>query len=76
MFNDYKPDEACSQHNAEELLRDCAIAIFESELLGWSTDDSTWPAERTYEMFRQWFDIEINSMMIDLCHDRVRVDTL
>ncbi len=62
--------------HAEELLRDCSIAIFENELWGWTTDENAWPTDRTYEMFRQWFDIEINSMIIDLCHDRLKVETL
>ena len=62
--------------HAEELLRDCFSVIFDNELDGWSTDENTWPSNRSFEMFRQWFSIEINSMIFDLCHYRFKVANL
>jgi hypothetical protein len=29
-------------------------------------DESTWPTERTYAAFREWFDVEVHSVVIDL----------
>jgi len=40
--------------------------IFESELESWMLDDSTWPKERTYAVFREWFDVEVHSVVLDL----------
>ena len=40
--------------------------IFIWELYGWCTDDSIWPQDRTWKMFRDWFEIEINSEVFDL----------
>lgn len=39
-------------------------------------DETIWPANPIYEMFRQWFDVEINSMVIDLCEYRFQVEEL
>ena len=39
--------------------------LFEAELESWYTDPSLWPRERTLELFRQWFDVECHSMVID-----------
>ncbi len=61
---------------AKELLRDCFAVIFEHALAGWMIDETIWPANRTYEMFRRWFDVEINSMVIDLCEYRFQVEEL
>lgn len=40
--------------------------MFINELNDWLTDDERWPKNRTYKMFEEWFDLEINSMIIDL----------
>jgi hypothetical protein len=40
--------------------------IFEEELFGWMVDESTWPAERTREMFDAWFASEIGDAVVDL----------
>ncbi len=39
-------------------------------------DETIWPANPTYEMFRRWFDVEINSVVIDLCEYRFQVEEL
>lgn len=43
--------------------------IFEEELSGWIEDESLWPAERTREMFDDWFDSECGDAAIDLSPD-------
>ncbi len=39
--------------------------IFEDQLWGWCTEESWWPKDRTKKLFRQWFEIEIHSMVVD-----------
>ena len=41
-------------------------AIFEWELFGWYTDESTWPKKLTLSIFRKWFDVEIHTMTVDM----------
>jgi len=41
--------------------------IFERELEGWHTDEADWPKKRTLTMFKQWFHVELHSMVEHLC---------
>jgi hypothetical protein len=52
---------------AWEVLEDVYSEIFENELYGWHTDEGAWPKDRDFEMFKQWFKIELHSVVEDLC---------
>ena len=54
------------QADVEEMLRHYYDIIFECELEDWMNDQSTWPSGRTYDLFCEWFDVEVNSVVIDL----------
>jgi hypothetical protein len=63
--------------DALEALSQCYGAIFELELAGWHPDDSQWPKNRTFALFREWFVIEFHSLVRDLCdHPVVDHDAL
>lgn len=49
------------------ILAKCFDIIFEEELHGWHTDESAWPKNRTFAMFREWFNFEFHSVVEDLC---------
>jgi hypothetical protein len=59
---------------AEDLLRQYFDLIFEAELENWITDPTTWPEERSYERFREWFEVEHNSVVEDLVAGEQLVD--
>jgi len=40
--------------------------LFTNELNDWCPDEDSWPKNRTYKLFSDWFDIEICSMILDL----------
>ena len=40
--------------------------LFEMELDAWCRDRSTWPKSRNLGTFRQWFDVEIHSVVLDI----------
>ena len=40
--------------------------LFANELNDWSIDESVWPQNRTYQMFTEWFHVEVHSMVLDL----------
>ncbi|MEE4295603.1 MAG: hypothetical protein V2J20_03180 [Wenzhouxiangella sp.] len=50
-----------------EVLAGAYEALFEEELFGWHTDESAWPKNRTFKMFREWFIIEQHSLILDFC---------
>ena len=49
-----------------EVLEDYWPALFEAMLEGWVTDESMWPRKRTFEMFNEWFEVQMTSMVVDL----------
>jgi len=48
--------------------------FFEEELEGWNIDDKTWPKDRTLEMFKAWFDIEILTGVTDAVDEPIEED--
>ena len=51
------------------ILEEYHDIIFEQELNGWWTDPSDWPVNRTYSMFKEWFEVIFHSMIEDLEYD-------
>jgi hypothetical protein len=62
LIPSYEDDEA-----AWEILEALHPAIFENELYGWHTDETAWPKGRDFAMFKEWFEIELHSVVEDLC---------
>ena len=52
-----------------EVLAQCWPLLFESALSGWLVEPSMWPANRTLEMFREWFDVQVMPVVEDLVPD-------
>ena len=52
---------------AWELLSKIYEEIFENELWSWHTEEDDWPKDRTFAMFRAWFEVEFHSIVEDLC---------
>jgi hypothetical protein len=52
---------------AERILKKVYAEIFERELDGWHTDETAWPQNRTLAMFKKWFQVELHSVVEDLC---------
>ncbi|MCI0605259.1 hypothetical protein L0156_19915 [bacterium] len=44
---------------------------FKKELEGWYRDSKFWPKKRDYEMFLEWFVVEIHSEVIDTMDTRI-----
>ena len=53
----------------KEVLERSWPALFEAMLEGWVTDEEFWPKDRTLEMFRKWFEIQMCSIVQDLDSD-------
>ena len=56
-----------NEAEAWETLNEVYSTIFDNELFGWHTDAETWPQERTLEMFKKWFNVELHPVVEDLC---------
>jgi len=56
-----------NDEEALEILENVHPAIFDNELYGWHTDEAAWPQGRDLAMFKAWFEIELHSVVEDLC---------
>lgn len=57
-----------------EILEHFYDLIFEIVLQSWITDEPLWPADRSFTMFQDWFDVEFASMVIDLVDQPLTYD--
>lgn len=64
--NIYLIREMGSNQEIERWVQRNFDKLFANELNDWCTDENLWPLNRTYRMFKDWFDVEINSMILDL----------
>lgn len=64
--NVYLLEEKESKKDFESWLKMNFDKIFKLELSAWSEDKKSWPANRNYKMFREWFDVSFNSLVYDL----------
>ncbi len=72
----YLIPEYDAQEEAEEILEEVYEAIFEAELDYWHRDTGTWPAERTYLVFRKWFEVRFYPLIQDLVGEELSATEL
>lgn len=51
--------------NIDRWIRGNHGVLFESELEGWYTDESLWPKKRDLKTFKEWFEVECYSVVLD-----------
>ena len=61
----------CSER---EVLEDFWPELFAAMLTCWLTDEQQWPKDRTREMFREWFDVQMYPAVDDLHLDEELVE--
>ena len=54
---------------ADQYMATLCEDIFANELDVWDESMETWPSDRSFEHFKQWFDIEYHSMVFDTVDD-------
>jgi hypothetical protein len=59
---------------AMEVLESVHAEIFARALEEWHTVEADWPKNRTFAMFKEWFRIEMHSVVEDLCLDPLKDD--
>ena len=57
-------------------LEEVCAEIFEEQLDGWYRVPSSWPDNRTFDIFKRWFEYRFHSMLVDLCEDPLEHDEL
>jgi hypothetical protein len=64
------------EEDVQEWIEDNALWIFEFQLSAWTEDESTWPATRDLKTFRDWFRVDVHSIVVDVGDDEIEGEEL
>lgn len=64
------------EEDLQEWVEENFAWLFEFQLSAWTEDDSAWPPTRDLKTFREWFRIDISSVVIDVADDDVEGEEL
>ncbi len=67
----YLVPDTYDEYNYENFIKKNFKTIFESELDSWMADPDVWPQNRTYKIFKEWFDLQVSDIVFDLGKDDV-----
>ena len=59
------------EEDVQEWIEENAGWLFEFQLSNWTDDESTWPQHRDLKMFRNWFRVELHSIVVDVADDEI-----
>lgn len=60
-----RDEDADTLDDVDDWIRTNYVALFESELDGWYTDEELWPGDRSITLFHEWFDVECHTVIVD-----------
>jgi len=69
-------EELSHDLNPRPALRKYCTAIFEQELAGWHRDPNDWPPKRDLDTFKEWFAVELHSLVVDLANIPLELEEL
>jgi hypothetical protein len=64
------------EEDLQEWVEENAEWLFEFQLAAWSDDDSTWPETRDLKTFREWFRVDIHSVVVDVADEKIEGEEL
>jgi hypothetical protein len=64
------------EEDLQEWVEENATWLFEWQLAAWTEDESTWPAARDLKAFREWFRIDVHSVVVDVPEDDIEGEEL
>jgi hypothetical protein len=50
--------------------------LFEFQLATWTEDEASWPPARDLKTFREWFTVDIHSVVVDAGDDDIEGEDL
>ena len=72
----YLMPEVDDEVDIQEWVEENFSWLFEFQLSAWTEDEAAWPQERTLKMFREWFRIDIHSVVVDIGDDDIEGEEL
>jgi hypothetical protein len=64
------------EEDIQEWVEENASWLFDLQLESWTDDESLWPADRDLKTFREWFRVEIHSVVVDAGDDDIEGEEL
>ena len=64
------------EEDLQEWVEENFAWLFEFQLSAWTEDESAWPADRNLKAFREWFRIDIHSVVVDMAEDDIEGEKL
>jgi hypothetical protein len=64
------------EEDIQEWVEDNFSWLFEFQLGSWTDDENRWPADRDLKMFREWFRVDIHSVVVDAGDDDIEGEEL
>jgi hypothetical protein len=64
------------EEDVQEWVEENAPWLFEFQLAAWTDDESAWPESRDLKMFREWFRVDIHSVVVDVGDDEIEGEEL
>jgi hypothetical protein len=65
-----------AEEDLQEWVEENAPWLFEFQLAAWTDDESAWPAARDLKTFKEWFRIDIHSVVVDVAEDEIEGEEL
>jgi len=64
------------EEDVQEWIEENATWLFEFQLASWTEDESVWPDSRDLKTFREWFRVDIHSIVVDVAEDDIEGEEL
>jgi hypothetical protein len=64
------------EEDVHEWIEENAGWLFEFQLMAWTEDETSWPAPRDLKTFKEWFRVDIHSVVVDVAEDEIEGEEL
>jgi hypothetical protein len=64
------------EEDLQEWVEENAPWLFEFQLSAWTDDETAWPETRDLKTFREWFRIDIHSVVVDVADTDIEGEEL
>jgi len=64
------------EEDLQEWVEENAAWLFDFQLSAWTEDESAWPATRDLKTFKEWFRVDIHSVVVDVGDDDIEGEEL
>ena len=64
------------EEDVQEWVEENASWLFEFQLSSWTDDEAAWPKTRDLKTFRDWFRVDIHSLVVDVADDDIEGEEL